>query len=201
MAQFPIDLQAFKSALYDICRPNRFTVQWDDPATLDSNQTDAFFLKACSIPGKTIGEIDLNWCGYKYKIAGDPTFGDVTMTFYNSINAAGDTPIRDYFEQWLNLITDDESNVRAVADKYKTTVIIEQLDGNGNSVQTYKLWFAHPKDISEIALAMDTNDTVEEFNVIFSFSYFTTGEDPEVGGNPAIFTPAPSLMSGIKNLV
>jgi hypothetical protein len=180
-----IALNDFKEAMNDMCRPNRFKVMFSEvPSGVDFfAEDDFYFVKACSIPGKTIGEVDLNWCGYKYKIAGDPTFADVTVTFLNHIEEDGSSKLRDQFEQWLNVISNDGSNVRAVADDYKCKVIIEQLDGEGDTVQSYSLWNAHPKDLSEIALSMDTTDAVEEFNVVFSYSYYTTGEDQESGGN------------------
>lgn len=181
MATLSIALGDFKENLRDICRPNRFQVNLSGniPDSL-FDPTDFFFVKACSIPGKTLGEIELGWGGYKYKIAGDPTFNDVTVTFLNEISRNGNST-HDKFLEWMNLISTDTSNTRMIHSEYKCNVNIFQLDFNGDVVGTYVLEHAHPKDISEIALSMDSNDTVEEFNVVFSYSYFTWGAGDQSG--------------------
>lgn len=187
-----IKLSDFKEALNDICRPNRFAVRFSgiDSAAMDVsfNEEDYFFVKAASIPGKTMGEVDLNWNGYKYKIAGDPSFNDVTVTFYNEIPKGGTDSSHDKFLTWLNRISADEENIRTIHSEYKCSVHIMQLDGEGEVLKTYTLEHAHPKDVSEIALSMDSTDSVEEFNVVFSYSYFTwgDGDQTEVGGNSSL---------------
>lgn len=167
-----INLESFKATLYDICRPNRFMVSFDfEGVTFDDE--DYYFVKSASLPGKTFGEIELNWQGYKYKVAGDPAFNDITITFYHNIPKEG-MSLRDKLEAWLELISVDSTNVREIHENYKGTINVEQLDGQGEPFKTYRLQHAHPKEISDIELSMDSTDAVEEFTVTFSYSYFTT---------------------------
>ena len=167
-----INLEGFKSNLFDICRPNRFMISITTGG-LDFGfiEDDYYFVKGASIPGKTLGEIELNWQGHKYKVAGDPSFNDVTVTILNN-NADGGESVRDKFENWFHNISDDPANLRANHKDYKCTVHIHQLDGQGEIIKTYDLINAHPKELSDIELSMDSTDAVEEFTVVFSYSYF-----------------------------
>ena len=169
------NLEAFKYNLYDICRPNRFKVSFTGKNTFGLNEADYYMVKGASLPGKTLGEIDLNWMGMKYKIAGDATFEDITITFWNDIPVPGGTPVRTKFINWMNTISNDAANTKGNHLLYKCTVVIEQLDGMGLTTQKYSLINAHPKELSSIELSMDNPDTMEEFTVSFSYSYVETG--------------------------
>lgn len=198
------DLESFKANLLDLARPNRFMIAIEEE---DNNfgfsDDDWYFCKACSIPGKTMGEIELNWQGHKYKLAGDPTFNDVTVTFWNNIEEDGEETVRDKFENWFHNISDDPANIREVHNKYKCSVFIKQLDGQNNVIKTYKLVNAHPKDLGEIELSMESVDTVEEFTVVFSYSYFEIDNDStESAGNPNIAVPTTlTTPTGITQFV
>lgn len=167
-----LQLDAFKANLNDIAKPNRFYVQFTgDPVNL--NEADYYFVKGAAIPGKSFGEIELNWMGYKYKIAGDPVFNDINITFYNDIPYPGMTSIREKFINWMNMISNDASNIRASHLSYKCSIVIHQLNSAGMPAQSYTLVNAHPKDMSDIDLNMDSVDSLEEFTVSFSYSSFS----------------------------
>jgi len=180
-----IALESFKGVLFDICRPNRFTVNITGNETIEFDEGDYYFVKGASLPGKTMGEIELNWQGHKYKILGDPTFSDVTITFWNDESSdSEEQSVRSKFEDWLAIASDDVPNVRGNHEDYKCTVTISQLNGNGDVVKEYNLIYAHPKELSAIELSMDSTDAVEEFTVVFSYSYLEISEfDNPVGGS------------------
>lgn len=183
-----ISLESFKGNLFDICRPNRFMISITSEMDFGFGDEDYYFVKGASIPGKTLGEIELNWQGHKYKVAGDPSFNDVTVTILNNMTE-GSENVRDKFENWFHTISDDPANIRAVHSDYKCTVNIHQLDGQGNVYKTYNLINAHPKELGDIELSMDSSDAVEEFTVVFSYSYFeieggsATGDSGQTAGN------------------
>lgn len=166
-----IVLEDFKTSLYDLCRPNRFQVAIDYPE-ISFEEKDYFLVKATTIPDKSFGEIELNWHGYKYKVAGDPVFNDITVTFYHDIVKSGEST-RDKFEKWMKFISNDETNIKSIHNQYKCKLYIQQLDGKGNIVKTYIVECAHPREISNIELSMDNTDQVEEFTVTFSYSFYT----------------------------
>ena len=58
--------------------------------------------------------------------------------------------------------------IRDRLDKFKSG------DGQPSAIATYKLINAFPVSVSQISLAYDNNDSYEEFDVEFAYSYFTT---------------------------
>jgi T4-like virus tail tube protein gp19 len=197
------DLESFKSNLLDLARPNRFMISiTEENNNFGFNDDDWYFCKGCSIPGKTMGEIELNWQGHKYKLAGDPTFNDVTVTFWNNVEEDDMDMLRVKFEKWFHAISNDSDNLREIHTKYKCTVFIKQLNGQNQVIRTYKLINAHPKDLGEIELSMESTDAVEEYPVIFSYSYYEvdgrSGNDSGAGesaGNPDIAVPSGNFIS------
>lgn len=179
-----VKLESFKSNLLDLARPNRFLVRIEEEEnTFGFEDDDWYFVKTASIPGKTMGEIELNWVGHKYKIAGDPTFNDVTITFWNNEEEDGVETVRDKFIKWFSTTSDDPNNVRETHNKYKCTVYIQQLNGQNAIMKTYKLMFAHPKEMSDIELSMESTDAAEDFTVVFSYSYFEIANEAGDGSN------------------
>jgi hypothetical protein len=62
---------------------------------------------------------------------------------------------------------------------YTADILVHQLEKgseptNSNYIRTYKLWYAFPTNVSQIDLAYDSNDQIEEFSVEFQYSYWTT---------------------------
>ena len=67
---------------------------------------------------------------------------------------------------------------------YTKDLIVHQLGRSGeekqdNYVKTYKLWGCFPTQISQIDLAYDSNDQIEEFTVEFQVQYWTAGDNGE----------------------
>ena len=64
------------------------------------------------------------------------------------------------------------------SDGYMRTLKVHQLrkddkgPGNPTKLRTYELKFAFPTSISQIDLAYDSNDQIEEFTVEFQYSYW-----------------------------
>lgn len=166
-----ITLQSFKSAVRDAVRPNRFFVQivGGTAAGAWADTPFSYLAKSAGLPARTIGEIELNWQGMKAKIAGDPTFDDYTMTFINDYDFA----IKSYFDAWLEEISTMESNVRTDPETYKAEIIVQQLGREGEILKTYRLIGAYPKQVDQIELNMESNDTASELSVTFGYDYFS----------------------------
>jgi len=160
-----ISLEEFKGALIDVCRPNRFFASIDHP---DWQEEWGYLVKACSLPSRTSGEVALNWQGMQYKLPADHTFDDFTITFLNDIECNVKNFIESLFETQHNMAT----SVRGLPAECKFTVTVQQLNGAGEFVRQYKLYFCHPKQMDAIELDYDTTDSIETLNVTFSYSYF-----------------------------
>jgi len=178
-----MSLKRFKSTVSDVARPNRFWVSVGNPSNaivtagadnsaglLDWQENHEFLAKSASLPGRTMGNIEVNWQGMKYNIAGDPTFSDITLTFINNY----EFDLRAFFEAWLEVIAQMDTNERSQPGSYKSDVIeLRQLGRTSTDVlATYRLIGAYPTDIAAIDLSQDSNDSMEEVSVTIKFDYF-----------------------------
>jgi hypothetical protein len=164
-----ISIMDFKGNVADVARPNRFLVSFRGTAVAGFDPKMQYLVKGTSIPGRDIGDITVNWQGMQIKLAGDPTFADIDMTFINDLEFS----LRNLFEEWADNIALMSTNERTTHADYKAEVVIQQIGRTMDEVlATYVLEGAYPKNVAAIALAMDTNDTVEEFTVSFRYDQF-----------------------------
>lgn len=169
-----VQLEKFKGQIKDVARPNRFAVSITDPPggmAVWQEEPLSFAVKSFSIPAREIGEIILNFQGMQTKIAGDPTYPDVTMTLLNEY----DWGVKDFFESWLegiSLTETEGTNTRTAPADYKTTIRVEQLGRDGDTIATYILVGAYPKSMDAIELSYESNDTPEEMSISFGYDYF-----------------------------
>ena len=189
-------VSAFKSALLGGgARPNLFEVVF----TQDSLAGDApwnaenfkFMCKASSLPASNIANIDVPFRGRIFKVAGDRTIENWSITVINDENFA----IRNAFEEWMQVISKLENNLGATdpgaymrnADVYQlgkgktgsTSVGAQGSQDSGEGAQyggtdgevvqlaRYQFQDIWPTNISAIDLSMDNSDQIEEFTVEF----------------------------------
>lgn len=178
-----ISLRQFKANVSDVARPNRFWVSIGDPANAiitaggDNSaslepwkENHEFLAKSAQLPGRTVGNIEINWQGMKYNIAGDPTFDDITLTFLNSY----EWDLRKFFEAWMEVMSQMDTNDRSQPGSYKSDVIeLRQLGRTANDVlAVYRLIGAYPTNIAAIDLSMDSENGQEEVSVTLKYDYF-----------------------------
>lgn len=177
-----LSLQRFRANVTDVARPNRFWVSMGISNDITSFKSDnavqlltwdnlfEFLVKTASLPGRTIGNIELNWQGMKYNIAGDPTFDEITFTFINHY----EFNLRRYFETWQEAIAQMSTNERSQPQKYKSDVIQMQQLGRTQAdiLATYKLFGAYPTSVAAVDLSMESNDQAEEVSVTMKYDYF-----------------------------
>lgn len=181
----------FISSVGQGVKPNMFQVELFFPSrAIGGNQSNTvsqtdkelanLLCKSAALPASNIGVIEVPFRGRTVKIAGDRTFDTWSPTFI--VDKGMRT--RSIFEQWMesinghagntaDLITPDNSN------GYTADIFVHQLEkgsepGNSEYIRSYKLWYAFPTNVSQIDLAYDSNDQIEEFSVEFQYSYWTT---------------------------
>lgn len=163
---------------------NLFLVSFLYPQNLpgvpsDSSLTDVL-CKAAALPASNLGVIEVPYRGRTVKIAGDRTFDTWTATFINDRNFE----IRHAMEAWMESINSHEPNT---ADRFIPTgtnnsgyladINVKQLERDagpqGSVLREYTLWGCFPTNISQIDLAYDSNDQIEDFTVEFQLQYWT----------------------------
>lgn len=157
-------------------RANRFEAVVEFPAfagTQSAIRKTAFLCQSTTLPGSNLGITEVAFRGRQVKLAGDRTFEEIDLTFYNDL----DFELRNAFEAWQNAINGYNSNTGVSnPDEYMSTVSLYQLDSNDNRVKEYSLKFAWPSVVGPIELAQDSNDTVETFTVTIVHSDVDNGQ-------------------------
>ena len=169
----------FKAALIGGgARPNLFEVEL---TTLPAGITwDAdnfrYMCKAAQLPASQIANIDVPFRGRIFKVAGDRTVDQWSVTVINDENFR----LRNAFEEWVNLIANLDTNLGATdPSAYIVNAKVYQLGrgsspnsqtnaGNANSVlKEYEFQDIFPTTVSAIDLSYDSTDAIEEFTVDF----------------------------------
>ena len=188
------NISQFKSKLIGGgARPNLFEVELTTlPANVVANwDADVFnfMCKAAQLPPQNIANIDVPFRGRIFKVAGDRTIDNWTVTVIND----EDFRFRNAFENWTQQIANLDDNMGATdPNSYMTNATVYQL-GRGSQVSSennggtenvvlkqYTFQNIWPVNVSAIDLSYDTGDTIEEFTVEFAVqSISLTG-----AGNP-----------------
>lgn len=173
----------FLSKVKQGAKNNLFLVSFAYPQNLpgvpsDSSLADVL-CKAAALPASNLGVIEVPYRGRTVKIAGDRTFDTWTVTFIND----RDFEIRHAMEAWMESINSHEPNT---ADRYVPNfgpqgyladLTVKQLERDagptGSILREYVLKGCFPTNISQIDLAYDSNDQIEDFTVEFQLQYWT----------------------------
>ena len=174
-------LSNFISDIGQGVKPNMFMVDIAFPEQVSGAEGDIDMInllcKSAALPASNLGVIEVPFRGRTVKIAGDRTFDTWTATFVND----KEMKIRAYFEQWLAQINSHETNnsplfTPSESDGYTRLLKVKQLEKNasesGEVLRQYDLHYAFPTNVSQIDLAYDSNDQIEEFTVEFQYSYW-----------------------------
>jgi hypothetical protein len=176
------NVSTFLSNIGQGVKPNMFVVDINFPSDLNENDDKDLFqlmCKSAALPGSNLGVIEVPFRGRTVKIAGDRTFDTWSATFFND----KDMQLRSFFEDWANQLNTHEANTapRFLPDSntsgYMADLFVTQLEKDdkesGSAIRTYQLHHCFPTNVSQIDLAYDSNDQIEEFTVEWQYSYFT----------------------------
>ena len=169
-------------------RPNLFEVQLANIPGVTNWQGDTatsftYLCKAAQLPASTIANVDVPFRGRIFKVAGDRTIENWSITVIND----EDFKIRNAFEEWMQLIAKLDNNLGATnPSSYMADADVYQL-GRGGKVgarsnssageasavlKQYKMQGIFPISLAAIDLSYDTGDTIEEFAVEFAVQSF-----------------------------
>ena len=154
-------------------RANQYRVIMTTPPAittlLDINRA-SFLVKATSLPGQTISEIEVQFRGRQLYLAGDRTFETWTTTVINDT----DFMVRNAMERWMSGINDLEENtgLTNVSD-YTADIRVEQLDRDDNILKSYVLRNCWPTVIAPIELSYDTVSDIETFDITWRYTSFS----------------------------
>ncbi len=139
-----------------------------------------FLVKGANLPASNVAQIEVPFRGRVLKIAGDRTFDSWTVTVINDTDFA----IRSAFERWMNTINrlSDNTGLTNPAD-YQADAYVYQLDRDGTTLRSYRLFDTFPTQVGPIELSYDAQG-VQEFTVELQVQYWEAikGSGPNAGG-------------------
>jgi hypothetical protein len=177
-------------------RPNQFRVELTFPSFVTlgqvAGQRAQFLCKAAQLPASTIETIPVLFKGRPVNFAGERTFAPWTVTIYNDTTFG----IRNALEQWQSGIQNYDTTLGKVnPTEYQVDLQVHQLDRSGSIIKTYKFVDAFPTSISAIGLDYEQQNAIEQFDVEFTYNFFTsaTGASSGFGVNVSVDTPVGSI--------
>ena len=175
-------ISEFKSRLLGGgARPNLFEVELTGLPTSVALPWQAerfgFLCKAAQMPAQTIANIDVPFRGRIFKVAGDRTIENWTITVIND----EDFLFRNAFEEWTQQIANLDDNMGSTnPSSYMVNAKVYQL-GRGSQVASqnnggdsnvvlneYEFIDIFPVSVGSIDLSYDSSDTIEEYTVEFA---------------------------------
>ena len=158
-------------------RPNQFQVRIGFPAYVQNDrqllESSSFLVTVAELPGQTIGTTPVFYRGREVKLAGDKVFAPFQCTILNDT----DFKLRNGIEEWMNGIENNEIKTgRTSPTLYQKIIEVMQLDRNGATLRSYKMFGAFPVDISPVGLDFSANDQLSTFTVSFQYQNFTYGQ-------------------------
>jgi hypothetical protein len=192
---FNVSTFAAQGLPYGGARASLFEVYMTLPAGIAEPTAEAqfrFVCKASSIPASTLGTVEVPYFGRKVKMAGNRTFDNWTVTVMND----EDFLVRNAFELWSSFINSHKNNLRDPSTifenglgSYRTTATVRHYAKTGvfaggtsagdAAIPTREYTFVNifPVSVSNIDLAWETTDAIEEFTVEFAYDYWVVDKD------------------------
>ena len=174
-------------------RPNLFEVELTGLPTSVALPWQAerfgFLCKAAQMPAQTIANIDVPFRGRIFKVAGDRTIENWSITIIND----EDFLFRNAFEEWTQQIANLDDNMGSTNPaSYMVNAKVYQLgrgstqasQNNGGDtnvvLKEYEFIDIFPVSVGSIDLSYDSTDTIEEYTVEFAVqSYRLKGAGTE----------------------
>jgi hypothetical protein len=173
-------------------RPNQFYVQLTFPSYVGlgvvAGQQAQFLCRSAQLPASTIEPITTLYRGRPVQFAGERTFAPWTVSIYNDTTFN----IRNALEVWQNGIQNYNTTLGKTNPRdYQVDLGVFQLDRSGAIIKSYKFIDAMPVNIGPIQLDFDQQNQIEQFDVEFTYNYFTsnTTSGAVAGVNVSVDTP------------
>lgn len=171
-------------------RPTLFQVTMGAPpgvATIQNDFADLpFMVTSTTLPGSSLGFVEVPYFGRKIRLSGDRTFEPWTVTIIND----EDFKIRHGMERWHHTMNNLASGVSGLPNaspgQYKADASVIQYGKKGDPLRTYKFEGLFPIAISTIDVNWNDTDAIEYFQVTFQYDWFTVeASSPGASGNLA----------------
>lgn len=124
-------------------------------SAIPGNNTDqaealAFVAKTCNAPHITFQDTTVNRMNETYKFSGNPTWSDISCTFYDFIRKEDGKELSagDILYNWSCMIYNPLTGQMGYKTQYATSATLAQLDPAGNIIRAWNLFGIFPSDIA-----------------------------------------------------
>lgn len=164
-------IEQIKRVLKSGAKATKYVIRFSFPPEVEHRMelSDmACLASASTFPGVTIGQIEVFNQGRKLPIPGDTSYDNTwSVTFY--VDQAHQ--IRKDMLEWMKACDNFQANTHSGNPAGLFVDITAcQLDSLEKPVTEYKLKDCWPQQVGEISIAADSLDTLQTFDVTFSFS-------------------------------
>jgi hypothetical protein len=169
----PFAVQPFIGALIgDGSRPNLFDIIFPELGALFTLRC-----QAASVPSSTMGVASTYYFGREVKLAGNRRFDpwQVEVIMDEEDYAVGP---RAALERWSDKLNSHQLNIRNPSAlppiTYMQDATVIHYSKAGFPIATYNMVMAWPVEVGPIGLSWGANDTIETYQVVFAYQYWTS---------------------------
>jgi len=142
-------------------------------STVTFNEDDLVYIKAASLPGRSITNIQVPYMGLKFNIPGTATYpgsDSYELKFFCDAKSA----IRQKFEQWTNdIFNDGNSTGNYFTPRQNSVIDMIQVDTQLNRIAQYQLVGVSVIDCGPLQYNIsEGNGQTVEFVAKISYHYF-----------------------------
>lgn len=167
----PFNLHSFRQTIGDPGRPYLFLVHIPHIGTDTVVTTLA---RTTTLPGYNVGQVLIPFQGVNIKLGTTPEFPDWTVTFLSDEAQE----LRRIIMNWQAIVYDIGVGETGHSNEYKSDqVSVAQLARTGDIVAAYNFAGCWPRTVAEITVGHDQNAAVEQFDVTFSYDFFTLNDE------------------------
>ena len=172
-------LSQFQTALASGgARPSLFdlTVTGTPAGISDTNlESMKYFCTVSALPPLTVTPIERFYFGRTVKIPGDMVFGDLSTSIIQTEGGVERTELEKWMQQINHTGTNIMNTEHVTSNGFAGTVSLNQYGKQGGDEVLHTIEFVDcwPSAIAEIALSYDTASDIEEFDVTWTYNYYT----------------------------
>ena len=185
-----ITLTSSQSSKAEPFRGHRWLIQFSFPSTFTAfgGNTDArvddlaFCAHTSTIPVITYGVTEMHRLNEKFKIAGKPSWNELSMSFYDYISKDGsiapdanDDQAGRILYNWSKAIYDPTTGEMGYKTEYTANAALAQLDPRGNIVRSWNIFMIYPSNIDFGGALSYEADGALDITCTFQYDYATMG--------------------------
>lgn len=174
MAERPNTIDAYLEVFEEGgTRQYLFLVTFNLPVSIGlSNKEDLkFYVRTSSLPESSYEDVSIPYPGYSFKMAGNRTYGDWTV----SLNVDRNAYILKAFQLWHNLIYNPQTHEYSAPVTYMKNQTLLLLGPDLKPTSEYTLYGTWPKSVGNVALDYSSSEIVT-VDITFAYQYYMCKE-------------------------